>query len=262
MRFGFVTDELSPDPREAIETALAWDVHDFELRNVHGRRFPDLAPGDLESLAAMRDEYGIRYTAVSPGYFKAPIGDTVHRDRVFAESLPRTLDFMEACEVPVLIVFSFEAEPNAPREVVNVLRQLNDAIDGRRVSVAVENEAGHHFDTPEAIAGLLADIGCVRVGANWDPGNLLSEAAGAFPGGYETVKRFIFNVHAKDVAVEGGRRVWKRIGEGLVDWAGQIRALERDGLLEHVTIESHCRPGIEAGLQNLQTLRGYLAEGA
>ena len=261
MRFAFVTDELSPDPREAIETALAWDVHEFELRTVHGRRFPDLAPGGLDALAAMRDEYGIRYTAVSPGYFKAAVGDTAHRDHVFNDSLPRTLEFMESCEVPVLIVFSFEAEPAAPGEVVDVLRALNDAVGSRRASVAVENEADHHFHSPEAIATLLAETDCVRVGANWDPGNLLGEASGAFPGGYETVKRFIFNVHAKDVAVERGQRVWKRIGEGLVDWAGQIRALEREGLVEHVTIESHCAPGVEAGLHNLRTLRAYLEGG-
>ncbi len=40
MRFGFVTDELSQDPREAIETALEWGVRDFEIRNVGGARFP------------------------------------------------------------------------------------------------------------------------------------------------------------------------------------------------------------------------------
>ena len=56
---------------------------------------------------------------------------------------------------------------------------------------------------------------------------------------------------------DGGTE-WKPVGEGICDWAGQMRALARDGVVEHVTIENHCGPKMAVGLQNLRTLQSYV----
>ena len=55
---------------------------------------------------------------------------------------------------------------------------------------------------------------------------------------------------------------WVPIGDGVCDWAGQMAALARDGIVDHVTIENHCGPLKEVGLRNLETLRGHVARTA
>jgi len=260
MRFGIVTDELSQDPREAIELALDWGIRDFEVREVRGVRFPRFEDGTLELLAALREEYDIRYTAVSPGFFKCRLDDEHHIAYALGEGLDVTMDFMEGCDVPTLICFGFELEPGTDHDAIALLKRLADRLGERNLCGAVENEANCKFNTPGRVADLLRRVGRPNLGANWDLGNLKEGAADGFPEGYERVKRYILNVHAKDVAIlDDGTTEWKPIGEGVCDWAGQIRALAHDDIVEHVTIENHCGPPNEVGLHNLETLQGYLA---
>ncbi len=126
---------------------------------------------------------------------------------------------------------------------------------------AVENETHCKPNTPERIAMLLKMVNHPNVRANWDLGNLKEWAPEGYPGGYECVKPYIVNVHAKDVALEpDGETRWVPIGQGVCDWAGQMGALVRDGIVEHVTIESHCGPPAEVGLHNLKALQALAAE--
>ncbi len=259
MRFGIVTDELSQEPREAIEMALAWGIHDFEIRNARGVRFPRHTDDTLDHLAALREEYEIRYTAVSPGFFKCHLADEAHIAYALGEGLDIAMDFMEGCEVPLLICFGFELDTGDDDGAIELLRRLADRLEERRLTAAVENETHIKLNTPERIASLLKRIDHPSLGANWDLGNLKEGAAAGFPDGYELVKPHIFNVHAKDVAIlPNGTTEWRPIGEGVCDWRGQMAALQRDGIVEHVTIENHCGPAEEVGLHNVTTLRAYL----
>jgi sugar phosphate isomerase/epimerase len=261
MRFGFVTDELYPDPRQAIETALAWGVHDFEIRNVRGERFPRVSDHTLDELVALRDEFGIRYTAVSPGFFKCHLDDEASIAYALGDGLARTLDFTARCEIPIIICFGFEMATGTDDQAVTLLREWADRLAGHNVRGAVENETHCKFDTPARIAQLIQRVDRPNLGANWDVGNLQQGAREGFPQGYALVKPHIFNVHVKDVAqMPDGTMAWKPIGEGMCDWTGQIRALARDGIVDHVTIESHCGPKEAVGLHNLTTLRRILDE--
>jgi L-ribulose-5-phosphate 3-epimerase UlaE len=80
-----------------------------------------------------------------------------------------------------------------------------------------------------------------------------------YPDGYEAIKKWIVNVHVKDT-IKGSLLACVPIGEGKVDWEGQIQALVRDRLVEHVTIETHCLPLIENSQKNLQWLRQRLGQ--
>lgn len=260
MEFGFVTDELSQEPRQAVEMALAWGVNRFEIRNVRGARFPRCSEETLDDLIAIQDEYPISYTAVSPGFFKCPLEDSEAVRYALGEGLELTLDFMEACDVPLLICFGFEMYSGTDEQAVDLLRELGERAAARDVQIAVENETHCKFNTPERIARLIRAIDRPNVGANWDLANLKEGAAAGYPAGYECVKPFIFNVHAKDViAGPDGECEWRPIGEGVCDWSGQMRALLRDGIVEHVTIENHCGPPERVGPHNLAALKAYLS---
>ena len=261
VEFGIVTDELSDNPREAIEMALGWGIRLFEIRGANGVRFPRHRDDTLDTLIALREEYAIEYTAVSPGFFKCHLEDAEQVDYALGEGLEIAMDFMEACETPVLICFGFEMDTGTDDEAVSRLRELADRLAERNLAAAVENETHCKLNTPDRIDALLRRLGRPNLGANWDLGNLKEGARDGFPAGYELVKPHIQNVHAKDVALlPDGTTEWKPIGEGVCDWPGQMRALARDGVVDHVTIENHCGPPEKVGLHNLETLQRYLAD--
>lgn len=261
MRFGFVTDELSQDPREAIETALAWDVHDFEIRNVRGVRFPRHTDDTLDLLVRLCEEYDLRYTAVSPGFFKCDLTDEAHIAYALGEGLERTLEFMAQCRIPLLICFGFEKAVGTDDQAVDLLRRLAEQLDGCGFRGAIENETHCRFDGPDRMLDLVRRVNHPAMGLNFDAANLKQGAADAYPEAYETVKPYIFNIHAKDVAVHAdGTTEWCPIGEGVVDWPDMMKAIVRDKVVDHVTIENHCGPPVEVGRRNLDALRSYLPQ--
>jgi sugar phosphate isomerase/epimerase len=196
---------------------------------------------------------------VSPGFFKCFLEDEERIAYALGDGLELTMDFMEACDVPLLICFGFEMAGGTDEEAVERLQALGDRLGERCLGAAVENETHCKFDTPARIARLLDMVGRPNVGANWDMANLQAGAAAGYPAGYELVKPHIVNVHAKDVRInDNGTAQWRPIGEGICDWPGQVAALLRDGIVEHITIENHCGPLKEVGLQNLRTLERIL----
>jgi sugar phosphate isomerase/epimerase len=261
VRFAFVTDELSQDPREAVEIALEWGSREFEIRHVYDRRFPRLPLEVLDRLVDLQDEFDIQYTAVSPGFFKTRIDDEPHLAYATGDGLRTTADFMEACKIPLLICFGFDMISSTDNEAVARIGSFADQAAEYGFHVAVENETQLRFNTPERIASLLQQCDRPNLGANWDLANLKEGAEEGFPEGYEIVKPLIRNVHAKDVVLlSNGGFEWRPIGEGVCDWRGQMHALVRDQIVERVTIESHCGPSVKVARHNLAILKRFVDE--
>jgi sugar phosphate isomerase/epimerase len=263
MEFAFVTDELDrEEPRAAIEAALEWGVTRFEIRNAYGARFPKQESEGLDELAALREEYAITYTAVSPGFFKCHLNDEQHIAYALGDGLDITMEFMEGCDIPLLVCFGFEMATGTDDEAVALLQRMADRLGEHRLQGAVENETHCKFDTPARIAALLDRVDRPNLGANWDLGNLQEHAPDAIPEGYDAVKPYIVNVHAKDVVLNPEGNAWTPIGDGVCDWAGQVNLLQRDRIVEHITIENHVGPLLEVGKRNLDLLRAMVASAA
>ena len=74
----------------------------------------------------------------------------------------------------------------------------------------------------------------------WDPANALVAGENPFPEGYARVSpQRIAHVHAKDCHVTDHKPTFCAVGEGGVDWRGQIDALERDGYTGWISLETH-----------------------
>jgi sugar phosphate isomerase/epimerase len=127
------------------------------------------------------------------------------------------------------------------------------------VTIIIENEPGFWCDSGANTATLIETVDSPFLKANWDPCNGYGTSERPFPEGYESVKKHIANVHVKDTK-EGSLIRCVPVGEGALDWKGQMEALVRDQLVRHVTIETHCLPLVECSKKNVDTLRTYLAD--
>jgi sugar phosphate isomerase/epimerase len=125
--------------------------------------------------------------------------------------------------------------------------------------LAIENEPGFWCDSGVNTAALIRAVGSPAVRANWDPCNGYGTPERPYPEGYDAVREFVANLHVKDTK-EGSLIRCVPVGEGAVDWKGQLKAIVRDRKVRHVTIETHCLPLIENSKKNVDIVNRYLAE--
>jgi len=78
---------------------------------------------------------------------------------------------------------------------------------------------------------------------NWDPGNAAQLGETPYPDGYNLLpKDRIGHCHCKDaVKKPDGKYAWAAMGQGLIDWLGQFRALKSSGYKYAVSLETHWR---------------------
>ena len=263
LEFGMVSDEISPDFNEAVRYGSEWGISIFELRVLRTGRIPALDQSELREVQTLVKGNGLKITALSPGIFKLPLSQTAKLEEELATTFPKTLDLAREFGAPLVIAFGFQKEQNEKPEMfsqaVDFMSRAAEKAGKEGIRIIIENEPGFWCDSGANTAKLIQAVNSPYLRANWDPCNGYGTAERPFPEGYESVKQYIANVHVKDTK-EGSMIRCVPVGEGAVNWRGQLAALIRDQLVRHITIETHCLPLVEKSKQNVETLKQYLAE--
>ncbi len=263
LALGIVSDEISSNFAEAVHYGVEWGISLYELRVLTSGRVPFVAPEEWEGVERIVRTHRLTVTALSPGIFKHPLSKKSELDRELTNVLPKTLAKAKQLNARCVIVFGFQREPNEPASnenlVVEWFQRAADRAAEEGITLAVENEPGFWCDSGSNTARIIEAVRRPNFKANWDPCNGFGTPERPFPEGYEAIKKHIANVHVKDTK-RGALIECVPVGEGAINWKGQLAALIRDRIVQHVTIETHCLPLIEQSRRNVQTLRSYLAE--
>ena len=263
LEFGIVSDEVSPDFREAVFHAKEWRISIFELRVLRSGRVPNINTQELKEIRAIAEGSGLRISALSPGIFKFPLSQRKELEEELTTTLPKTLEQAQLLGASMVIVFGFQRkEGEAESDFSCVMEWMNRAAERAQqdgVKLIIENEPGFWCDSGANTAKLLRSVNSPFLRANWDPCNGYGTAERPFPDGYNAIREFVANVHVKDTKA-GSLIACVPVGEGAIDWKGQLEALVHDGIVQHITIETHCLPLVEKSRQNVETLNCYLAE--
>lgn len=261
---GIVSDEISQDFSEALEYGISWGIETYEIRLLTTGRIPQVDDAEVERVAGLIREKGVHISAVSPGIFKHPVTRKDDLEHELTAVLPKTFEFAERVGSERVIVFGFQLDQNSGREdqephAIELMQRAASIAEDAGHSIAVENEPGFIFDTGSNSARLTREIGKSNFGVNWDPCNSYGMDERPYPEGYEAVKPHIVNVHAKDTETSAHVKCIP-LGEGNVDWKGQVRSLMQDRIVPHLTIETHCEPLIENSRKNVEYLHRLMEE--
>jgi sugar phosphate isomerase/epimerase len=261
LALGIVSDEISPDFSEALRYGDEWGITSYELRCLTSGRVPDVEKSEWDAVLRTIRERNLRITAVSPGIFKPPLAETATINHELTEVLPRALDFAAMVGAPLLIVFGFKRVAGESageyRKAVDILRRASEQAASRGMKIAIENEPGFWADSGSNTARLIRDVESSSIGANWDPCNSFGASEEVFPNGYHALRDHVLNVHVKDT-IKGALVECVPIGDGQINWEGQLRALVNDGIVGHVTIETHCLPLVTQSRKNVETMKRLL----
>jgi L-ribulose-5-phosphate 3-epimerase len=251
MRLCIITDEISQNLVHALDFCEDEGVSTIELRAVHEANIVSHNDDSLEEIKAMIDGRGFRVGAIASPFLKChlrgdsdpPQGATHFAVPASREEqwdiLKRSFEVARLFEAPLVRSFSFWRVPDPQDvrdEVAWVIAEAAKRTGAAGLTLGIENEHACNLATGAETSWVLDRVPTPALGVIWDPGNEAAMRSEPFPSGYEQVRDRVVHVHLKD-ADEGGD--WTEMGTGVIDYAGQFRALVEDGYEGLLSLETH-----------------------
>ena len=256
-----LTDEISQDFGRACEVAAKeFGLGYVELRAMHNKNIMNWDAKDVAEARGVLERFKLRVSEIATPVFKtdwpgAPKSRYSPKKPEFGadftyeqqnELLERAIELAKAFNTRFIRVFDFwRLEDQKPyRDDIDHRIAVAAAKAGQNsVALTLENELACNTATGAEAARLLSAVRDPSLLLNWDPGNATARGEKAYPDGYDKLpKDRIGHVHCKDVVfTAGGKSEWVPMGKGVIDWAGQLRALQRDGYRGALSLETHWR---------------------
>lgn len=259
-RISVINDEISQDFGHACEVAsrefgMSW----VELRGMWKKNIVNLDEKEVAEARRILEKYQLKVTDIAsplfkvdwPGAPKSKFSEAKSFGANFTleqqdEVLERAMEMAKSFQTDRVRCFDFwRLEDQAPyRSAINdKLRDAADKAAKRGIILLLENESACNTATAAEAAKVLSAVQSPSLMLNWDPGNAAASGEIPYPGGYNLLpKERIGHCHCKDV-VKIGKVDWAPMGGGIIDWAGQFKALKRDGYRYAVSLETHWNGG-------------------
>jgi L-ribulose-5-phosphate 3-epimerase len=232
-----------------------------DLRESGGKNLMNWDAAHVAEIRAVLDRFKLRVACLATPIFKVDWPDAPRssfspkRDEFGAsftfgqqdELLERAFELARTFSTDRIRIFDFwRLEDQKPHRAAidDVVRKAAAKAAKRNLTLVLENEYACNTATGAEAGRLATAIPDKALQITWDPGNAQFRDEVPFPGGYAAIpKGRIGHVHCKDAArrPDGTGWEWMAMGRGVIDWAGQFRALRRDGYPFACTLETHWR---------------------
>jgi L-ribulose-5-phosphate 3-epimerase len=256
-RVSVINDEISQDFGQVCEVAsrefgMGW----IELRGMWKKNIVDLDQKEVAEAIRLLDKYQLKVTDIASPLFKVDWPDAPKSKFSEAKSfnanfslaqqdevMDRAFEMAKAFHTDRVRCFDFwRLEDQAPyRAAINdKLREAAAKAQKKGIILVLENESACNTATGAEAAKVLSEVQSPALMLNWDPGNAAASGEIPYPDGYKLLpKDRIGHCHCKDAVKKGKKYDWAPMGGGLIDWAGQFRALKADGYHLAVSLETH-----------------------
>jgi len=260
-RVAVLNDEISQDFGHACEVAAReFGMHWIELRGMWKKNIVNLDEKEVAEARRILEKFQLKVTDIAsplfkvdwPGAPKSKFSEPNSFGANFSlaqqdEVLERAMDLAKSFGTDRVRCFDFwRLEDQAPhRAAINdKLRDAAAKAEKRNIILVLENESACNTATGAEAAKVLSAVQSRSLMLNWDPGNAAASGEIPFPDGYRLLpKDRIGHCHCKDVVKKANKYDWAPVGGGIVDWAGQFKALKSDGYHFAVSLETHWSGG-------------------
>lgn len=252
-----ITDEFSPDLEVAVRSMKEVGMVAAELRMVFGKNIVDLSDEELDRARQIVEAQGMRIISIASPLLKCVLPDAPDVDPRFQQDMfaarhtfadqprltARAFEIARRLGARIVRVFSYwrTVDPDQCFDrIVAALRALAGQAAAQDLIIGIENEHACNIATAAETARLLAALPHPNLQVVWDPANAFVSGEVPYPDGYRLlpVDRIV-HVHAKDCTLVNGKPAWGPLGNGELDWKGQIAALVRDGYHGYISLETH-----------------------
>jgi sugar phosphate isomerase/epimerase len=264
-RIAVINDEISQDFDHACFVA----AHDFgmswiELRSMWGKNTMDLSAAQIDEARGILLKHNLRVTDIASPLFKtdwpgAPTSQYGSKGDMHGaaeatfkqqdELLERSVALARQFKTDRIRCFDFwRLDDVAPYRAAidEKLRAAAETAGSQGVLLVLENEFACNTATGREAARTMNAIQSPHLALNWDPANAVMRGElDAFPGGWDALpKNRIHHCHCKNAIKNAeGKIEWSAVGNGIIDWTAQFRALKQAGYHEAVSLETHWTGG-------------------
>jgi sugar phosphate isomerase/epimerase len=256
-----INDEITQDFEKACQIVandfgLGW----IELRSMWSKNVTELSDKETDDARKILEEHKLQVTDIASPLFKtdwpgAPRSSKSEtRDQFHAnfdasaqdKLLERCISLSKTFRTDKIRCFDYWRldDPKPYRAAINAkLQQAAERCAKDNLILLLENEMSCNTATGEESAALLQAIPNKNFMLNWDPGNAAALNGAPYSVGYQLLpKDRIGHCHCKDVVRKTDHGYdWAPVGGGMVDWVGQLQALQRDGFRYGLSLETHWR---------------------
>jgi L-ribulose-5-phosphate 3-epimerase len=268
-RLAVINDEITQDFEKACQIVAGdFGLQWIELRSMWNKNLTALDEKEVKVARKILEKHKLQVTDIASPLFKtdwpgAPrSSQSERRDQFHAnfdaaaqdKLLDRCISLANAFNTDRIRCFDFwRLDDQKPyRAAINAkLRQAAERCAKENLILLLENEMSCNTATGEEAAAVLNAIPNKNFMLNWDPGNSAVIGRTPYPTGYQLLpKDRIGHCHCKDVvrttndtskAKEIDIYDWAPVGSGIVDWVGQLQALQREGFHYGLSLETHWR---------------------
>ncbi len=260
-RLAVINDEITQDFEKACQIVAGdFGLHWIELRSMWNKNVTELSEKEIEDARKILKEHKLQVTDIAsplfktdwPGAPRSPQSET--RDQFHATSdagaqeklLEHCVSLAKTFHTDRIRCFDYWRldDPKPYRAAINAkLQHAAERCAKDNLILLLENEMSCNTATGEESAAVLEAIPNKNFMLNWDPGNAAALDGTAYSAGYGRLpKDRIGHCHCKDVVRKPDHKYeWAPVGGGMVDWVGQLQALQRDGFRYGLSLETHWR---------------------
>ena len=262
-KIGVVGDEVSQDFQTVVNFASEFNLDVIEIRSVWDKPPQALSTQDIEEMKRILYRTDIQIVGIASPFFKCDINDTAERKEHLG-ILKACIKLAQAFDVNLIRTFAFwktDKVEDRWDEIISAYDEPVRIAQSEGILLGMENEFSTSLATAKLTERFVREIDSPNVRAIWDPANEAhadQEGEPAYPDAYERLKPLMVHVHLKDAGRnrETGALESVPVGEGVVDWPGQLQALVDDGYDGYVCLETHWRPAIKIDDDLLNRPRG------
>ncbi len=247
MKLAVFTDEVSQDLEVAVRLAVRYRLDGVELRTVWNKPVQHLSAADVDRIRQLLGERELSVAAIASPVFKCELEDEAAR-RDHLDYLRNCIRIGKELGTDIIRVFTFwKRGPSEPvwDKIKQHFRPAVPIAEEAGVTLAIENEHTTYCATAAETARFAREIGSPAVRVVWDPCNEIHADDGItpYPDGYNLVKDLTVHLHVKDSAKDKGLGArMTPVGEGIINWKGQLSELLKAGYNGYASLETHWRP--------------------
>lgn len=246
-KLGVITDEISQDFEVALSVAAKYQLDAVEIRSVWDKSAHELGNSDIAKIKGLLDKTGLQVCAISSQFFKCSMNNAAEIS-AHMEILDKCTRLAQELGTSLIRGFTFWNEGAFDTNFTQILNRFRAPVrmlQKKGMTLVLESDPSVYASNAQKLKRIIEGLGLACVKALWDPGNDIYDPDGEkpFPDGYGIIKPYMAHMHLKDAAKsENGKITGMPVGQGQVDYIGQLQALINDGYTGYVVLETHYRP--------------------
>jgi sugar phosphate isomerase/epimerase len=246
-----LTDRLPQDLRQMAAWAKQNRLSGLEIGRIGGKPVHEFAnPRDTAELKAALAAANLIVPSLATSVFLCPLEDEGYREQL--PQLDRCLELARALGAPLVVVRTFLRKGGLEENWNKLAGYFREPVRRARevgITLGVVNDPETFIGTGRELARFIEAVGSPQLKAVWDPCAAIYDIDRpeiSYPDGYERLKRHIALVRVRDVDRQqhSGKLQECVLGDGLVGWAKQIRALGADRFPGPLSVSTGWHPGV------------------